>query len=74
MLSRLLSYLNALWRRPAFEAGMDDELRFHLGKRIEKLIRGGLSRAEAERRAALEFGGLEQYRERCREAARAAAV
>jgi hypothetical protein len=68
MLSRLLSYWNSLWRRPAFEASMDDELRFHLEKRIEDIMRGGLSRAEAERRAALEFGGMEQYKERCREA------
>ena len=68
MLSRLLSNLNALLRRRGFEAGMDDELRFHLEKRIEDLIRSGLSRTEAQRRAALEFGGLEQYKERCREA------
>jgi predicted permease len=68
MLSRLRSDLKALWRRRAFEADMDDELRFHLEARIGDLVRSGLSRSEAERRARLEFGGVERYKERCREA------
>src|SRR5260370_25525292 len=64
----MLSVLKALWRREAFEADTDGELRFHLEARIADLVRSGLSRSEAERRARIEFGGVERYKERCREA------
>jgi putative ABC transport system permease protein len=59
----------ARWkRRSDAEHGMADEFRFHLEVRTEDLIRSGLSRPEAMRRASIEFGGIENYKERCREA------
>jgi predicted permease len=47
---------------------MEEELRSHLASRADDLERQGVSRAEAERQARLEFGGYERYKEECREA------
>lgn len=58
----------ALARRAALERDMDDELRFHLERREADLVRSGLTPQEAARRARLEFGAVEGYKERCREA------
>jgi putative ABC transport system permease protein len=46
---------------------MDAELRFHLEERAEDLMRGGLARDEALRRARLEFGGVDLAKEECRD-------
>jgi putative ABC transport system permease protein len=50
------------------ESEMDAELRFHIETRAEDLIRGGVSREEAMRRARMEFGGIERVKEEGREA------
>jgi predicted permease len=64
-----LRALNAKFFRPWKVAGdMDEELRSHIELRADDLERNGLSRAEAERRARVEFGGRERYREECHEA------
>jgi putative ABC transport system permease protein len=73
MLKQRLKRLRLLWRalavRPALERDMDDELRFHLESRAADLVRSGVvPAAEAARRARIEFGGVERYKERCREA------
>ncbi len=68
MLPDLLIRLRALFRRRAVEADLDDELRFHRERQLESYEKAGLSPAEARRRLALEFGGLEQTREACRDA------
>jgi len=47
---------------------MDAELRAHIETYTDDLIRSGVSRAEAERRARVEFGGIEAVKEECREA------
>jgi putative ABC transport system permease protein len=47
---------------------MDQEMRFHLESYTEDLVRSGVPREEAERRARLEFGGVEVAQEQCREA------
>ena len=47
---------------------MDEELRAHFERQVEKLIASGLSREEATRKARLEFGGYEQLKEEIREA------
>ena len=48
---------------------LDDELRFHLDARADDLMaRRKLSRDEAIRQSRIEFGGVEKYRERVREA------
>src|SRR5277367_2138607 len=45
-----------------------EELRSHLLHRADDLQRHGLSRKEAERRARIEFGGYEKFKEDCQEA------
>ena len=46
---------------------LDKELRFHIAEQIEAYVAAGMTREEAERRARLEFGGIEQTKEECRE-------
>jgi predicted permease len=55
-------------RRSRMEREMDAELRFHIEAFAEDLIRRGVSREEALRRARIEFGGVERAKEECREA------
>lgn len=63
MLTDLRYRVRALFRRDAMEREMADELGFHLELEVEKYMRAGLTRAEAERRAHIEFGGVEQIKE-----------
>ena len=66
--ARFRSFLASLGHRARLEREMDAELRFHLEARASDLERAGLPRAEAKRRARLEFGSVEGYKEDCREA------
>jgi predicted permease len=50
------------------ESEMEAELRFHVESYAEDLVRAGVHREEAMRRARLEFGGIELAKEECREA------
>lgn len=50
------------------ESEMDAELRFHLEAYAEDLVRSGVPRHDAMRRARLEFGGIDRTKEECREA------
>ncbi|MCY1022684.1 ABC transporter permease [Pyxidicoccus sp. MSG2] len=52
-------------RPRAVEQDVDDELRFHLEMRAEKLQREGLSPTEAHDTAQREFGNLEHVRAEC---------
>ena len=55
-------------RRDATADDLEAELREHLALRADDLERSGLARAEAERRARIEFGGVEKFRETSYEA------
>lgn len=66
--SRLLSFVRAIIWRSRMERGMDAELAFHIEAYAEDLVRDGLPRQEAMRRARLEFGGVERAKEECRDA------
>jgi putative ABC transport system permease protein len=66
--SRFRSWLGALMRRSRMESEMDAELRFHIETFAADLMRNGVSRQEALRRAHIEFGGVERTKEECREA------
>src|SRR5260370_32006699 len=68
MLRDLRFRLRSLFRRARIEQELDDELRFHMDQQAEKYMRAGMSHEEALRRVRLEFGGIEQVREDCREA------
>src|SRR2546425_7367620 len=60
--------LRRLWQKSLTERRLDSELQFHLEQQIAEYIASGLPPGEARRRAALEFGGLERFKEECREA------
>jgi predicted permease len=68
MLSDLWFRLRAIVRRRAVERDLDDELRFHVERHAQKLVGRGHAPADAARLARLEFGGLDQVKERCRDA------
>ena len=60
--------LRALLRPRHVERELDDELRFHLEHEIEKHVRAGVPRADAERLARLAFGGFERIKDDTRDA------
>ena len=67
MLSDWMLRLRALFRRTAVEDDIDAELQFHLDHQVQAHLARGLDRAEAMRRARLEFGGLDQIKEEYRD-------
>ena len=61
---RLRSFWRSVVRRSDVERQMADELSFHIESRAADLMsRDGLSRDEAIRRARIEFGSIEKYKE-----------
>src|SRR6267154_2382292 len=67
LLDSLRFRMATLFRRTRINAEMDEELRSHIQHRADDLERFGLDRAEAHRRARIEFGGRERFKEECRE-------
>jgi predicted permease len=67
MFTDLIFRLRSLFRRRAAEAELDEELAFHLEHETEKLIRTGVPREEARRRARLAIGGPAQIKEDVRD-------
>jgi predicted permease len=68
MLTDLLHRFRAFFHRSAVETELDDELRYHLEREVEKYRQAGVSAPEASRLAKLALGGPEQVRQQCREA------
>jgi predicted permease len=68
MLSDLLHRLRSIFRRTAVENELNDELRFHFDRLVDRHVQAGLPLQEAQRRARLQFGGVDQVREECRDA------
>ena len=69
ILDSLRGRIAALFHPEEQRAEMDEELRSHIQHRADDLERSGLDRAEAERRARIEFGGREKYKEEIHRAA-----
>ena len=63
MLSYLRNLVAKLFHRDWIAAEMAEELAAHIALRADDLERSGLRRAEAERRARLEFGARDRFRE-----------
>jgi predicted permease len=63
-----MTWLARFLRKKRLEAQLQKELREHLERQLADYIRGGLSEAEARRKARLVFGGIEQIKEQCRDA------
>jgi predicted lysophospholipase L1 biosynthesis ABC-type transport system permease subunit len=68
MLKRLKLRLLAIFRRRKMEAELDEELRYHLERVIERHVESGMDTQEARMAALRGFGGLEQKKEECRDA------
>jgi predicted permease len=68
MLDDLRYRTRALVHHKQVEDELDEELRFHFDRQVEKLMRSGMSEQEAKRQARLSFGGHEQVKEDCRDA------
>ena len=64
--SLMTGLLNSM-RTATLEQEMRDEFAFHLESRANDLIRKGLSPEDAHRRARLEFGGVESFKELTRD-------
>jgi predicted permease len=67
-LASVRSVVSALVHRSRAESQMEEELRQHIKDQADDLERSGLARTEAERRARLQFGGYQKFKEECREA------
>ena len=69
LLVSLRSLCSALFHSTHIDDELDEEMRLHIQNHADDLERSGLSRAEAERRARIEFGGVERFKEEVRETA-----
>ena len=61
-------WLRALLRRERLETDLDEELRYHLAREIERLRDGGMPLGEAQRTARLSFGNVAVLKEESRDA------
>ncbi|MEP6495439.1 MAG: ADOP family duplicated permease [bacterium] len=59
--------VRALLHRERLEHDLDDELGFHVEREVDKYVRSGMPRAEAERRARLAFGGVDRIKDDTRD-------
>ena len=67
MLTDIFYRLRAVFGRGRMEIELDDELRFHLDRQIERLRQAGHSSDEALRLARMALGGVDQTKEACRD-------
>jgi predicted permease len=67
MLRLLSPAWNALFRRRSLEKQMDEEIGFHLEMEAQKLRSRGLDPAAARSEAFRSFGGVDKYKEECRD-------
>src|SRR5262245_26746725 len=67
MLSKLRARLRAL-RKSKIERELDEELRHHIERQTDQNIRLGMNQDEARYAALRAFGGVEQAKERSRDA------
>jgi MacB-like periplasmic core domain len=62
--------LRSLFRWAQADQELDYELRDHLERKTEKYVAQGMTQEEAHRRARIDLGGIEQTKEKCRDARR----
>ena len=62
-----MRWYQRFFRRGLTEKHLDAELRFHLEQQIAVYVAAGMKPEEAGRQARLEFGGLDQVKEECRD-------
>lgn len=62
-----MSWWHRLLFRRRLEGELDSELRHHLELQVDDYMKAGMTEADARRRAAVEFGGVELAKEECRD-------
>jgi predicted permease len=62
-----MNWFQRLSKTGRMEKELDAELRFHFETQVAEKIQTGMTEAEARRATRLEFGGLEQIKQDCRE-------
>src|SRR5438132_662009 len=62
--------LRSLFRWAQADQELDDELRDHLERKTQEYVAQGMTQEEAHRRARLDLEGIEQTKEKCRDARR----
>jgi predicted permease len=68
VLNRIAAFWRNLFRKGDVEQELSDELAYALDALVEKKITEGFSEVEARRQAAMQLGGVEQLKEKVREA------
>jgi predicted permease len=63
-----MKWWRRLLQRDRVERQLDAELRDHFERLVADYVRAGATEADARRRTRLEFGGIEQVKEQCRDA------
>src|SRR5262245_6674740 len=66
--------LRSFTRAGVLDGGLDEEVRFHIDRQLEKNLRAGMSPDEARREAHLKFGGVELVKEKTRDEFRPALI
>src|SRR6185437_11036074 len=74
MLARVAALARNVFHRDNVEQNLGDELQGYLDTLVAEKMRAGLSRADAERAARLELGGIEVVKENVRDARTGATV
>src|SRR5258708_1993271 len=67
MLGKFSDALRSLLLKDKVESDLDKELRFHIDMETENNVARGMSHAEARLKALREFGGVEKFKEECRD-------
>jgi putative ABC transport system permease protein len=62
-----MNWWQRFFRSKRMERDLDSELRFHVEQQAADKVRAGIPEQEAQRSTRLEFGGLDQIKEDCRE-------
>jgi predicted permease len=68
LFASLRSLASSFFHRSRLDGEIEEELRSHLEHRADDLESSGLARREAERRARIEFGGYQRFKEESHEA------
>jgi len=63
-----MTWWRRLLGRKELDASLEKEIRFHIEQAVADLMRSGIGEQEARRKVRLEFGGLDQIKEDCRDA------
>src|SRR5580692_6561764 len=73
-LKKIRLRFRSLFQRAALERELDNELRFHLDRQVERNIAAGMNPEEARLAASREFGQIALHKDECRDARRTSMI